>query len=392
MEETDQIFQCPFCRVRLFVQETPFPCYRLAPSSGFQQKELFYVPYWRFRGLVFAVDSSGLRHHFLDTSMAAVSIPDLPPSLGLKPQALRLEFCAPQSPHPYLPPSLSRKAFLKKLAQGVRGRLGGNSIFCQAFIGETLSLIYAPHYREKGKVFDAITGDPVGKEPEGLNSAGTDSPPAAASFRPLLCPQCGWDLTGERDAVVFSCLHCGRLWEAGTSGYRSVETHQLAGSAWTESFWVPFWVIGVHCEGVPPENFEALRPFPSGSKNRKGKSSEKTFTFWVPAFKLAPRHFIRIAGIVTRKQPDSQPVEPGWKTSFHPANLPAVEAFQATPVILGSLFSKRRSFQEHLKKIRLAFRHKRLVFVPVRRLGPDWIQEDLSWSLSPSSLKHGTRL
>ncbi len=68
------------------------------------------------------------------------------------------------------------------------------------YIGEAVSMIYAPVYYKDLSVYDGISGQRIAPMPDeaGLEFAGK---PGAGegrlSFLPSLCPQCGWDMEGE---------------------------------------------------------------------------------------------------------------------------------------------------------------------------------------------------
>jgi len=65
LQETDRIFACPFCRVRLFIHaDGPFR-YHLKPRFE-HPGELVYAPYWRFRGNAFVLRPVDMRHKILD--------------------------------------------------------------------------------------------------------------------------------------------------------------------------------------------------------------------------------------------------------------------------------------------------------------------------------------
>ena len=81
-------------------------------------------------------------------------------------------------------------------------------IFHEAFIGESISLIYSPLFIHGDRFHDAILGKPVASIPKDFVD---DLLPLdqekdwQVTFVSTLCPQCGWDLLGERDSVVLFC-------------------------------------------------------------------------------------------------------------------------------------------------------------------------------------------
>jgi len=74
--------------------DPPLPCSRrsvllLHPARRRCRGELLYIPYWRLRGSSFSVTASEVAHRFVDTNVLAVGLPELPASLGLRPQVLK---------------------------------------------------------------------------------------------------------------------------------------------------------------------------------------------------------------------------------------------------------------------------------------------------------------
>jgi DNA-directed RNA polymerase subunit RPC12/RpoP len=137
LEETDRILACPFCRTRLFLVPEGHFRYHIPPATG-AEGELFYIPYRRLRGSAFTVASTGVSHRFVDANAIAADLPGLPPSLGLRPQVLKLRFDSPATEGRFIPVDRSVEQTLPDL----RGTPQG--VFYRGFIGETVSLIHAP--------------------------------------------------------------------------------------------------------------------------------------------------------------------------------------------------------------------------------------------------------
>jgi len=77
-------------------------------------------------------------------------------------------------------------------------------ILYQSYIGETRSLIYSPFYVDD-RLYDAVLNRPVASargDDVDLERYPGGRPDWRIRFIPTLCPICGWDLSGERDALV----------------------------------------------------------------------------------------------------------------------------------------------------------------------------------------------
>jgi DNA-directed RNA polymerase subunit RPC12/RpoP len=153
LDETDRIFACPFCRTRLYLTVKDFFRYHIPPAE-ILDGDLLYLPYWRLRGSLFSVAGIDVLHRFVDTNAVAVSHPGLPYSLGLRPQVLKIRFVMPSTPGRFIEPKLSAE-------QAFRAVLPFDGAFYQNFIGEAVSLIYAPLYLRGNMLVDAVLGRPV---------------------------------------------------------------------------------------------------------------------------------------------------------------------------------------------------------------------------------------
>jgi len=146
MEETDRLFACEFCSVKSYLVATDVFRYML-PSKAPQSKELWFFPYWRFKGMLFSCAGNGLAHKFVDVSHQAVLSNLFPVSLGLRSQALKLKFVKPDTAGRFLKPTQS----FEDVKQNFEDRFGRSlpkPVLHHAHIGETLSLIYAPFYMQ----------------------------------------------------------------------------------------------------------------------------------------------------------------------------------------------------------------------------------------------------
>ena len=218
LKETDRIVDCEYCRVKSYLFSKDVFRY-LLPSRAPENAHLIYVPYWRFKGMLFSSLESGIVHRFVDMSHQAVRSRYFPVSVGLRSQALKLRFASPDTPGVFLTPALSFDSVMDIFVKRANRSLQGE-IFHQAHIGEALSLIYSPFYA-KDKLYDAVLNRPI---TSGLpKDFDIEAYPAGdlawrIRFLPTLCPDCGWDLSGERDALGLVCRNCNSLWQPAKSG------------------------------------------------------------------------------------------------------------------------------------------------------------------------------
>lgn len=160
LEETDHIFACPFCQVRLFIHAHGPLQYYMKPRIK-APGTLIYVPYWRLRGTAYVLDSESMQHKILDSSLLATSSPCLPPSLGLRTQALALHFVEPETPGYFLRPGFPSAGFKKKLLNAVPGLRPVHGPKLTSCVGDALSLVFLPVFQDK-ELTDGITGQTIG--------------------------------------------------------------------------------------------------------------------------------------------------------------------------------------------------------------------------------------
>ncbi len=157
LEEADRIFACAFCRTRLYIGAAGHLRYCIPARTA--SAETILVPYWRIRGLAYSFEPLAMSSRYIDNSVRAVDIPGLPPSLGLRPQAMTLKFVPPESHAACLKPVKPIHDAVPEaepLAVGFRQSL---------FIGESVSLIYAPMFVYGALLYDAVLQRPVAPWP-----------------------------------------------------------------------------------------------------------------------------------------------------------------------------------------------------------------------------------
>jgi hypothetical protein len=104
-------------------------------------------------------------------------------------------------------------------------RMVDQGVAQRALVGAMLGLVYFPFWvvplgtaeRCRFAMVDAVTGALVTAEgPPRLVESLVSPPETAATplpLRPLLCPNCGWDLPDDPDHVVFYCAQCAHAWQ-----------------------------------------------------------------------------------------------------------------------------------------------------------------------------------
>jgi len=143
-------------------------------------------------------------------------------SLGMRPNALRLELYHREAldAGEVVATEMTADAALEiglKLADRF-------DVACRAVIGEVLSIVYFPFWfveirrpqKRSLAIVDGVAKSIVTPEaPADLAQrfrAASGDDVSVVGLRPLVCPNCGWDLPIEPDHVIFYCGSCKKAW------------------------------------------------------------------------------------------------------------------------------------------------------------------------------------
>ena len=381
LEETDRIFSCPFCRVRLFIQtDGPFHYY-LKPRIE-HTGTLIYVPYWRFRGNAFVLEPQDMRHKILDSSLLAVDIPALPPSLGLRTQAIPLHFVEPGTPGRFLAPTVKSAEFKARLLRAIPGLTTSAGPRLTACVGDVLSLIHLPVFQGQDLV-DGITGRAIG--PAGIDETALEEADSRLRFTSTLCPQCGWDLTGDRQSLVQTCPHCDTAWEPGSDGATRITPHFLQTDE-QPALYLPFWNLRFRAKGFRLQTWADLIRLTNLPRALLPWMESTAFSFRVPAFKIRPELFLNLSAQVSLYQPSVPEQETLPRVPLHPVTLPREEAFQAVPVILGRLAPARKNLFPRIRGGSLSPLEARLEYLPFVEGSHELVQPEMNMAIQKNTL------
>ena len=221
-------------------------------------------------------------------------------SLGIRPAVLRLELFRPATlkaagniVHPAMAPDTAESVGLKTAQDGQR--------LYRKVIGKTLSLVYFPFWfvemESRGAplvtVIDAVSEAVVKADAgvsiyETLNREYTDNP-LTVGFRPLTCPNCGWDFPVKPENVIFFCKTCSTAWQICGSELCEV-SYEVAGllqpDGGCDVQYLPFWVL------------------------HAGEKKDGNFRFFMPAFRYRRLKFLLDLGLkISRLQPSYRVVD-----------------------------------------------------------------------------------
>jgi ribosomal protein S27AE len=398
LEEADRLFTCSFCRVKLYLSPKNYFRYYFLPAEPFG-KEIIFVPYWRFRGMLFSCKTNAIEQRILDTSFLASNYKFLPPSLGLRAQALKLRVATFKEGTKFLRLSLSSRDFLSKVEKNELFEDSNeieNVTFHNACIGEVVSLIYSPIFIQHNTIFDAILNRPiatqVGERGDGDLSF-EEKQNWGIRFLSTLCPNCGWDLIAEKESCVLICSNCNSLWEASGETLQRIEFGVISEKdGKNDVAYLPFWRMKIRVGGIKLQSYADLVRFANLPKVIKTEWEGLDIYFWSPAFKVSPALFLRLAQQLTISQPDKIPDMNLPKSSMYPITLPVSEAKESLKITLANIATKKKDIFPKLNEIKIELTEAFLIFLPFFSTNNEFIQPQLRFSIQKNALKIGKNI
>lgn len=370
LEETDRVVACPYCRVRSVLTARDGFRYAL-PALRPEGRELFYVPYWRFKGFVLFARPEGTDHTFLDLTRLGLDLETLPHTLGVRAQAMKLKFATPETEGRFIPPVRSFDAALNEFHARI-SRSRRSEALAAAHLGEAMGLVFAPVYAEE-KLTDGVLDAAIGKVPEGWEAAAAGRLEAGVGFLPALCPACGWDLAGERDAMVLLCGNCSSAWAPAGGKLERVACECITSSG-GDDVYLPFWLTACEIAGLDLATYADLVRVANLPKVIRPGFESRRFCFWTPAFKLRAGAFLRLSENLTLSQPQellAAGLPPG---RHHAATLAAAESAGSLRVVLAGIMKPRKEMTELLPHLTLRVTGRRLAYLPFQGDRHDFVQ------------------
>jgi DNA-directed RNA polymerase subunit RPC12/RpoP len=386
LTETDRMVQCDYCKVKSYLHPKDVFRYML-PHNAPSGRELIYVPYWRFKGMHFSWLASGFEHRFLDTSQKAISSAMIPPSLGLRSQAMKLSFVRRQNKGWFLRPQYTAGQAMEAIVQRQSQYASAQTVH-QALIGETLSLIYTPFYADE-KIMDAVLNQPVSPLPaENFERDRFKGGPAVNSilFMATICPECGWDLEGDRDTLVLHCTNCKSMWRASQKALKRVAVAHLPAAKDVPSLFLPFWRIQADITGIQLNSYSDLVRQANLPKAIQPDWDRVPLFFWGPAFKVSPKSFLRLTHQVTLSQPrkDLIPEMPGGP--MHPVTLPMTESIETLELNLAGIIRPKKRIQSSLANLQIEPKRALLAYLPFSIRHHDLVQPNFNIAVNRNQL------
>jgi predicted RNA-binding Zn-ribbon protein involved in translation (DUF1610 family) len=391
LQESDRIVRCRFCRTNSYLMPTAYFRYCL-PHRAPAGVQLIYLPYWRLKGMLFSCLPGQMHHRVVDVSLQALETADLPPSLGLRSQTQKLRFVAPDSQALFLKPQLTAAHIKTTLTEQINTLLP-QPILHQAFVGETMSLIYSPFY-VGAKVMDGVLNAPVKTARAAVIADLARQPQAAPwplTFIPTLCPNCGWDLEGRSDAMALNCAHCQSVWYPRQGKLHKITTAHAPGGD-DRSLQLPFWRITAEVEGVSLKSYVDLIKLANLPKVPQPGWEDRQFHFWAPAFKIRPQAYITVSTHLTLSQPGDTLAPGPPQGRLQTINLPVSEAAESLKLSLSGFMRPRERMLAKLPALKIKPLSALLVYLPFAEDHHELIHRGLNLAINKAMLGHARNL
>jgi hypothetical protein len=385
LEETDHLFTCEFCRVKSYLLSRVF--HYVLPHAAEKDKDLIFFPYWRFKGMLFSCISNDIKHRIVDVSYQAVRSPLFPVSVGLRSQTLKLRFVSPETEGYFLKPSLASTDITAIIEERYSVSLP-KPLFHQCFIGDTLGQIYSPFYVD-GRLYDAVLNRPVPAKLPGdfdISAFPGGRSEWQIRFIPTLCPNCGWDLEGERDSLVLNCRNCSSAWYPAKDRLTRLKFSHIPSEKGGKVTYLPFYRIKAEVSGIGLDSYADLAKVANLPKVAQGHWKDVPFHFWSLAFKVRPKEFLGFSRNVTLVQPHGKWVPELPDAPFHPVTLPVTEATEGLKITLASFMKPRRTLFPKIQEINIKPLSFMLVLVPFEEKTHEFIHQAFGLRISKNLL------
>lgn len=399
LHEDDHLLLCPYCGVKNYMVRSGWPRFVLQPPANFSHRHadrLFYLPYLRFKGTIFSCACLEVQHNLVDTTRIAISLKSLPPTLGLRPQAMKLLPTTRDMSGTFIRQQLKSESVLHQavlLAELFSAQAGKNPVH-RALVGETVSRVYLPVMQIGERLYDGLTGDLFDLDPAFLNDS-TIVTRWQESWQPAflstLCPACGDILDADAKSLVLHCRNCQTCWQENGGQLSELDWICLEDTG-KNSQYLPFWHISLN---EPQAKLDTLADYLTWSNQAvviRPQYANMPLTFILPAFKINPAQFLQLAKKTTLLQEHWQKGSRANMTNLYPVTLPETEAVQAIKAVIAYSAVAPQQIFSMLPELNFAITSIRLLYLPFDDAGHDKIQPASRLSIPSASLHYGRTL
>ncbi|MGD8462169.1 MAG: hypothetical protein PVH27_17580, partial [Desulfobacterales bacterium] len=240
----------------------------------------------------------------------------------------------------------------------------------------------------ENRLYDGVLNSPVATAAVAdfdLDQLAFENPHWRIHFMATLCPNCGWDLDGDRDSLVLLCKNCTTAWYPVGKRLKQISfgTQPIDDN---DAIYLPFWRIRSKIKGIELNTYADLIKVANIPKVVQSGWENVGFRFWVPAFKVRPKIFMQLSKHMTLAQLQTEIVGELPQNRHYRINLPVTEANQSLKVNLASFFRPKNQLMEILPLVRITAQSFTLVYVPFVEKHHQYIQPDLQFAINKNIL------
>jgi len=393
IRESSRIFNCRFCSVRSAIVPNGLFRYVL-PSRAPEGMKTIYVPYFRFRGVLFVAMEDGQVHGepVSETLMAYMS-EYFPETLGLKAEVVELEFLGPETKGHLFEPDIDTAEAIRRFKELYEEG------FHSEYIG-SLDLIYAPFYICGGTVYDGVSNRRVDQFDEQKIEVDRETeahlPPVRriehdVRFIPTVCPNCAASMECAHDSHLVACDSCGSFFQPRRDGLSRLGVGHIEGGPQTAHY-LPFWRIRAEVDGLDLKTRADVIKVANLTKAPQPGDQEAGFHFWVPGFRLSSGLFLQLANRVTLGQPRQEITLSRPGAPCYPVTLPLAEAARGLKSLLADMVALKEVYFPRLQEIAITPKGGSLVYLPFEAMGSELVHGEYCLRISTLTLEHFRKL
>jgi hypothetical protein len=158
------------------------------------------------------------------------------------------------------------------------------------------------------------------------------------------------------------------------------------------TLYLPFWRIRAEISGIGLQTYADLVRIANLPKAVQNGWNEIPFRFWIPAFKVRPQLFLRLASHLTVSQPHEDLIPKLPTHQIYPSTLPVKEAIESLAITLAKFMKPRRKMIETFHKIHINAKSFTLVFVPFSDEHHEFIHHDYQIAINKNVMAHAKNL
>lgn len=397
MDEADRLTVCPYCEVQNYMVGGRMHRYVLPDSipDHIDRRSVLYFPYLRFKGNIYTCTGRKVECKVLDTTHQGLHVRMLPPSLGLRPQAMKITMVHENMVGKFVRRKETAAEVLQraeKLARSVVDSVE-DQLHHRAFIGESVSCLYLPLYVENDRWHGGVLNRGLGQvadwhpDFESLMELKRNWLPA---YLAMICPHCGAAMQGEPNSLVVSCSNCETCWSEDKGRFTKV-LYELVEGKGGDSY-LPFWRIAVSTTGIEMNTLADLLRITNQPVVVREKHRRRQLEFWIPALKIRPKVFITMAKGATLSQLNYPPGEVRLEKKIMRPTLPLKEALQAVKSVLAETAMNRRDVLPMLSEMSISVKAARLSYLPFKDRSHDFVQRHSPMAVAKSVIRTAKRL